>query len=68
MSTVKKIWIAVAVFVTIMLGFSFAIIQMSSYDAKSVTAVKKPIKKMIMKCGEGKCGVSMMKEVKTEAQ
>ena len=62
MSIVKKIWIAAAVFTTVMIGFSVAIIQMSGYN----TEFKKPVKKkMIMKCGEGKCGASMMEEVAT---
>ena len=60
MSTVKKIWIAAAVFTTVMIGFSVAIIQISGYN----TEFKKPVKtKMIMKCGEGKCGAAMMEEV-----
>ncbi len=63
MSTVKKIWIAAAVFVTIMVGFSVAIIQMSGYNTEYAAPQKPVTTKMIMKCGEGKCGASMMEEV-----
>jgi len=63
MSTVKKIWIAAAIFVTIMIGFSVAIIQMSGYNTEYKAPKKIPASKMIMKCGEGKCGASMMEEV-----
>jgi len=63
MSTVKKIWIAAAIFVTIMIGFSFTIIQMSGYNTEYKEPAKKPMKKMIMKCGAGKCGAAMMEEV-----
>jgi len=70
MSTVKKIWIAAAVFTTIMIGFSFAIIEMSGYNRvyKDEPVAKKSMKKMVMKCGAGKCGASMMEEVKVEAK
>ena len=70
MSTVKKIWIAAAVFTTIMIGFSFAIIEMSGYNSvyKEKPVAKKPMKKMVMKCGEGKCGAAMMEEVKVEGK
>jgi len=64
MSTVKKIWIAAAIFVTIMVVFSVVIIQMSGYNTEYTKPVKKPTKTMIMKCGEGKCGASMMEEAK----
>ena len=63
MSTVKKIWIAAAVFTTIMIGFSVTIIQMSGYNTE-YKAPPKPKKTMTMKCGEGKCGAAMMEEVK----
>ena len=65
MSTVKKIWIAAAVFVTIMIGFSFFIIQISGYDKvyKDEETTKKPVKTMVMKCGAGKCGAAMMEEI-----
>ena len=70
MSTVKKIWIAAAIFVTLIVGFSFFIIQISGYNKvyNEKPAAKKPLKRMIMKCGEGKCGAAMMEEVKTEAK
>ena len=68
MSTVKKIWIAAAVFVTIIIGFSVAIIQMSGYNTVYKAPVKQPVKKMIMKCGEGKCGASMMEEVTAQVK
>ena len=65
MSTVKKIWIAAAIFVTLMIGFSFFIIQISGYNTvyHDEPVAKKPMKKMIMKCGPGKCGAAMMDEV-----
>lgn len=65
MSTVKKIWIAAAIFVALMVGFSVFIIQISGYNRvyKNEPAAKQPAKKMIMKCGEGKCGAAMMEEV-----
>ena len=70
MSTVKKIWIAAAIFVTIMVGFSVFIIQISGYNTvyKDEHATKKPVKKLIMKCGAGKCGASMMDEVDASAK
>ena len=70
MSTVKKIWIAAAIFVTLMVGFSVFIIKISGYDRvyNEKPKAKKPVKTMIMKCGEGKCGDAMMEEVKTETK
>ena len=68
MSTIKKIWIGAAIFTTLMIGFSVAIIQMSGYNTVYKEPAKKPMKKMIMKCGEGKCGAAMMEEVSTEAK
>ena len=68
MSVVKKIWIAAAVFTTVIIGFSYAIIEMSGYNTVYKEPVKKPMKKMIMKCGEGKCGAAMMEEVTTPAK
>jgi hypothetical protein len=69
MSTVKKIWIAAAIFVIIVLGFSFFIIQISGYNTvyHDTPAAKKPVKTMTMKCGVGKCGAAMMDEVDEEA-
>ena len=64
MSIVKKIWIAAAIFVTLMVGFSVFIIQISGYNDKPTA--KKPVKKMIMKCGAGKCGAAMMEEIDAE--
>jgi len=68
MSTVKKIWIAAAVFVSLMIGFSVFIIQISGYNRvyKEEPAAKKGVKRMIMKCGEGKCGAAMMEEVEAK--
>jgi len=68
MSTVKKIWIAAAIFVTIMIGFSVFIIQISGYGKvyNDEPTAKKPVKKMIMKCGPGKCGAAMMEEIDEE--
>jgi len=70
MSTVKKIWIAAAIFVTIMIGFSVFIIQISGYNTvyKNDTTAKKPVKKLIMKCGVGKCGAAMMDELDASAK
>ena len=62
MSTVKKIWIAAAVFVTLMVGFSVFIIQISGYN-RVYKEKPKTVKRMIMKCGTGKCGAAMMEEV-----
>lgn len=68
MSTVKKIWIAAAIFVALMVGFSVFIIQISGYGRvyQDEPTAKKPVKKMIMKCGPGKCGAAMMDEVDKE--
>jgi hypothetical protein len=67
MSTAKKIWIAAAIFVTVMIGFSIFIIKISGYDdvmaERANPTVKKPVKQMSMKCGVGKCGAAMMDEV-----
>ncbi len=70
MSAAKKIWIAVAIFVTIMVGFSVFIIQTSGYNTvyKDDQAAKKPVKKLIMKCGIGKCGAAMMDEMDASAK
>ncbi|MFK5938938.1 MAG: hypothetical protein QM497_11140 [Sulfurimonas sp.] len=70
MSTVKKIWIGAALFVTIMIGFSVFIIQISGYNTvyKDEPTTKKPMKKMIMKCGAGKCGAAMIEEIDADTE
>ena len=67
MSKVKKIWMIVAVVITIMIGFSVTIMQMSGNNTVTKKPVKKPMKRMIMKCGAGKCGAAMMEEVEVDS-
>jgi len=62
---IKIIVIGITLLVILTVGFSLLIMEVSGYN-KSASDYKPKVKaktKMIMKCGEGKCGATMMEEV-----
>jgi len=59
MSTAKKIYISIALFI-VLAGSLWAYIVQHPLKKSSGTKI---VKKMVMKCGAGKCGASMMEEV-----
>lgn len=65
MSRVKKMWIAVVILVSV--AFIMAVVSYNRAYEKELKA-NKPVKKMIMKCGAGKCGAAMMDDMDKESK